>query len=414
MLNLSRFKFTAPGAQQDGQRSSLFLPRQDPIVPRHAPAGPAMRIDTRNFQFSFLDHDGSRRYADVNNGRATDRFTGRVLFSLTEADVHVPEEAAANYLAGYTPFDYMADECSGVVMVDHDEDYRRDFSSDNAFRRVNVKGSAEGAIPEIDPLSSVTKYKTVDRICGSFVSLVTEQNAKPNYRVRQVAARRIGDALALDREIDVFDATIGTLGASANWNANNVTTLGSGTYWDTGADSDPLGDIDHIVGTASFQRVTKIVMPYNVMLVFLKHPSVRDQLRTTYGDERVRDFDKLAAGGAPSISPISFEIPGYPPFVSVQSRVLNESTGAIDYILNNMVLLLRTLPKGGVPLDGRDAATSYTFRVRGNLGVGYETREYRVEGRGQRGGTMVVAYMSDIAQMTGSNIGGMIKAVLAP
>lgn len=401
-----KFKFTAG--------SGLYLPEQrEQDSPR---SGPPMRVDTRNFQFSYTDPTTGRRVeADVNNGRATDRRTGAVLFSLTEADVHQPQEATANYLAGYKPFEFMADTCSRVVMVDKDQDYRRDFSSDNAFRRVRVKGSAEGAIPEIDPSSSLTLYKTVDRICGSFVNLVTEQNAQPNYRVRHVAARRIGDALALDREIDVFDSTVGILGSDTAWDSDNITTLGSTTHWDTGADSDPLGDIDYILGTASFQAVDCICMPYNVMLVFLKHPSVRDQLRSAYGDAAVSDFSKLASGGAPAMNSVDFTIPGYPPFRSVQSRVKNETTGNNDYILNNQVLLLRTGPAGGgVPLDGRDSATSYTFRVRGNTGVGYETREYRVEGRGQRGGTMVVAYMSDIAQMTGSNIGGKIKAVLSP
>ncbi len=415
-MNLQGFNFkaggrSAPAAGRGGTR--LWTPPRTTISgaePERCGAPLRAGKDTRNFEFSFIDANGQRVQAEVNNGRVTSKRSNRLLFSLAESDVHYPEEATNNYLAGYKPFDFMADEMSRVVMVDHDQDMRRDFSSNMAFQRVRVKGSAEGAIPEVDPSSSLTAYKTVDRILGCFVSTVAEDNAKENYRVRQVAAQMIGDKLALDREIDVLDPTVGVLGNSANWTANNVTTLGSTTYWDTGSASDPLGDIERIIGTASYQPVTEIWMPYNVMLVFIRHPQVGDRLRAAYGDSAVSDFRKMTPGGP---QPIEFTIPGYPIFRSVQSRVLNETTGGIDYILNNEVLLLRSLG-GSVPLDGRQAATSYTFRVRGNTGVGYETREFRIEGRGQKGGVMVVAYMSDIAQMTGSNIGGMIKTVLSP
>ena len=152
-------------------------------------------------------------------------------------------------------------------------------------------------------------------------------------------------------------------------------------------------------------------MPDNVMLVFLKHPSIRDMMRQAFGDGAVSDFNKLSQGGSPPRESISFTIPGYPTLHSVPGRVKNETTGANDYILSKSVILTRSPP--GVPQDGEDIATSYTFRVRGNMGVGYEVREFRVENRGQKGGTMVVAYMSDVAVMTGSNIGGIITAVIS-
>jgi hypothetical protein len=61
----------------------------------------------------------------------------------------------------------------------------------------------------------------------------------------------------------------------------------------------------------------------------------------------------------------------------------------------------------GVPVDGEEIATTHTFRRRGASSVGFETREFRVEGRGN-GGTMVVANMADIAVVTGNNCGGLI------
>ena len=71
-----------------------------------------------------------------------------------------------------------------------------------------------------------------------------------------------------------------------------------------------------------------------------------------------------------------------------------------------------TTPPGGIPLDGEEIATTYTFRRRGVAGVGFETREFRVENRGPKGGVMVVASMADIAIMTGDNVGGRIADVL--
>lgn len=356
-------------------------------------------------------------WEDAGRGRGPRLFASgrRLEFALLPVDVHVPSELPT-YLAGYRPFSFRADDFSPVVMVTKDEDYHRDFALANAFRRVNVKASPQGAIPEIDHASSVTKYKTVDRLLGSFVPQVTEDNeTNPNYRVRQVAARHIGNKLALDREIDVLGST-GLLGSSSNWAAGNVETLGATTYWDTGSASDPLGDLtDRII--ASAQPVTKIVLPQDVALKgLLPHASVRDQMRQYLGDgpatgliQRVTEMGGRGGLGVPTVD---FAIPGYPPFSIVASKVLNETTGALDFILDNTVLLL-TAPEG-VPLDGETEATSWTFRVRGNQGVGYETREFRIEGRGQKGGTMVVAYMSDVAQMTGNNCGGAIFIVLNP
>ena len=64
----------------------------------------------------------------------------RVTLALDPADVHDPTEMS-EYLAGYRPFEYRADEVSEPVLVDNDSDKYRTFSGDDAFRRVPVKGS---------------------------------------------------------------------------------------------------------------------------------------------------------------------------------------------------------------------------------------------------------------------------------
>lgn len=322
----------------------------------------------------------------------------RIELSLQPTDVHLPEELPT-YLAGYKPFGFRADEASKVIMVQKDEDYHRDFSSQNAFRRVDVKATHEGNIPEVDPLSSLTKYKVVDRLLGAFVPQVTEDNAGGLYKPRQAAMKRVGNAVSLDREIDVWDL----LTDSTKWATDNVTTLGAAFKWNGGATSDPLKDLEDAV-VASAQPVTDIWMNQLLGFVFLRHPSVRDQFRQMLGDGApAAMIQQVQNAGRQNVD---FAIPGLPPIHIAAAKVLNESTNKLDFVLGPHCVLLTSPP--GVPTDGEEIATTYTFRRRGNVGVGYETREFRVEGRGAKGGTMVVVNQADIAQMTGNNCGGLI------
>lgn len=335
---------------------------------------------------------------DNDFGRAGQKIT----LALTPSDVHDPTEMPT-YLAGYKPPGYRADEASKVVLVDHDEDKYRTFHSDDAFRAVNVKGAISGAIPEVDPKSSLAQYKVVDRFVGSFINAITEQNAT-GYAPRQAGLRRCQRALQLDREIDTW-ALLSTLG---NWNALNRETLPAARQWNGGATSDPIKDIETRI-VASAQRVTGIWLNEEVGFAFGRHPLVKDRLRQMLGDQGAQAI--LGGLYKSQEEPFDFVIPGLPPFHVASAKVKNETTGAFDYVLGDDVILVVAPP--GVPRDGEEIATSYTYRRSGGAGVGYETREFFVPGRGPKGGTMIVCSMADIAVMTGSNCGGLIKDVLA-
>lgn len=337
---------------------------------------------------------------------AEDSHLGRVgevvTLALNPADVHDPTELPT-YLAGYKPFGFRADEASPVVLVDHDSDKYRSFSSDDTFRRVDVKGSIEGAVPEVDPNSSLATYKVVDRFIGSFINSITEQNATGAYQPRQVAMRRCQKAISLDREIDVW--TI--LTAAGSWATANKVTLASTFQWNGGAASDPIFDLQSRI-EASAQMVTDIWMNQQVANAFLRHANVRNHMRQMLGDATVQQA--ITSVNDVGRASVDFVLPGLPPIHVVPAKVKTESTGAIDFVLNDTVVLT-TIPPG-TPTDGEEIATNYTFRRRGGAGVGYETREYRVEGRGPKGGTMVVVSMADIAVQTGNNCGGMIVDVI--
>lgn len=327
----------------------------------------------------------------------------RLDLTLQPSDVRTPEEIPT-YLAGYKPFPYRADQMSPVVMVSKDEDIHRDMSMNNAFRRVDVKVGPEGNIPEVDPGSTTAKYKTVDRLLGSFIATTTEDNsAGSSYRPRQVAAKRIGWALSLDRELDVC----GLLTNPANWASANVLALGANEKWNGGANADPLGNIDALI-VASAQPVTAIWLSQEAALAFLKHSTVRDQMRQFLGDGPANAALGQVHQG---LSNVDFTIPGYPPFHVSAAKVLNENTNTLDYCIGNDCVGL-TAPASGTPKDGEEISTTYTFRVRGNVNVGYESREFRVEGRGQKGGTMIVVYQSDVAKFTANNCGFLIRSVI--
>lgn len=322
--------------------------------------------------------------------------------ALAPSDVHVPSEMPT-YLAGYRNAEFRADEMSQVIPTGKTSDYYRTFDQDDAFQHVNVKGSLEGSIPEVSPRSSAVKYETVHKFLGTFLSDYTEQNASGSaYRPRQVAARNLARFLMLDREIDV--ATM--LTTAGNWGSSSFyTTLGATAKWNGGSASDPIADIQ-ARSEASAQEPTDVWFNRKVANAFLRHPAVRDQMRQMLGD---RGADNIAAAldNQKPGARLDFSLPGLPTFHVVAAKRKNATTGVLEYVMSDDTVL--TVRPPGVPMDGEDIATSYTFRFTGDQGVGFQTREFRVEGRGV-GGTMIVAQVSDVPVFTGTNCGGLIKA----
>lgn len=334
-----------------------------------------------------------------------------VNLALTPQDVHDPTELPT-YLAGYKPFEFRADEASPPILVDNEQDKFRTFSKDDAFRRVDVKVGAMAPVPEVDPASSLSSYQTIYRAAGSFIPRQTELQKGNNYNPRQRAAARASRTLYIDRELDVW----GLLGTSGNWAADNRFPLAGGFQWGNlttageGANSDPMFDIQNGIVTSA-QYVYSTWFNQKTAFAFLRHSKVRNHMRQMLGDAAVQATILAVERANMPGSNVDFSIPGLPPFHVSAAKVKNETTGKLDYILPDGIVLGVTRPPG-VPTDGEDIATSYTFRLRGPSGVGFETREYFVDGRGPYGGTMVVASMSDIAKFTGTDCGFFISGAL--
>jgi len=322
-----------------------------------------------------------------------------VNLALTPADVHDPSELP-EYLAGYHNYPYRADEASPPILVDKDEDKYRTFNSNNAFKRVPVKGSPGGAVPEIDPESSLTSYLVQDRFMGSFLPKYVADQA--DFDMKKAAAERCANAILLDRECDVWDM----LTTSGSWNAAVVTTLTGNYYWNGGTTSRPIYDLKKMVQDSA-QPIARFFMNQYVADTLVQNAATQAWLTSLMG----ADGAKKVLGEYKKEGIMDFQFPTLPPISVVNNKVLNEGTSALDYTLGNYVVAVG-LPPGGPPKNGERPASSYTFRRKGESGVGWESDEFYINGRGPKGGTMLVVSQADVAKMTGNIIGGLLKGVI--
>lgn len=322
----------------------------------------------------------------------------RIKLALAPADVTVQEELDT-FLAGFRPFGF----CSDLVappssgLVEKDTDQFRTFSSNNAFKQVEVETSLQAKVKEVDPETTLATYQVVERALGSFIPAVTQAQAAPLYDPQVAASRRIGWALALDREIRVWDL----LTTAANWDANNVETIVGGQEWD--AAGDPITDLQQRV-EASNQPITDIWMSPLSSHAFIKNTNVRDHIRQFVGDGTPgANTDE----GAFAQDIITYVIPGLPPIHVCPAKKLNETTGNLDYVLSDDVVLTKGM--GGLPTSGEDIVTIQTFRREGPNGTGVESREFFVEDRGMSGGTMLVQGHAEDVKFISNTCGGLIK-----
>ncbi len=324
-----------------------------------------------------------------------------VQLALTPSDVHITEEMDT-FLAGFSPFEFRADEVSSPTpLVVKEADSFRLFSSNNAFRRVDVESSTQEDVKQVDPETEFDNYQTIERALGSFVPARTQAQAAPLYDPQQASARRINWALALDREVRLW----ALLEDLAEWDANNQVTLAGATRWDQ-TTADPILNLQQRIENSS-QPVSDIWMNVPVGHTFLRHDTVRTHMRQMLGDN-APEAGTVAAAGAQAR--VDFTIPGLPPIHIVPGKVLNETTGALDFILGDSVILQT---KGsGLPTSGEEIMTVQTFREAGPSGTGFTSREFFVDKKGLHGGTMIVAGHAEDIKFISNTCGGIISDVL--
>lgn len=373
---------------------AFALPQQQQVGPRFA-ALSALRQEAPNGQISFTLAE------DCPMGRA-----GQVVtMAVTPADVSVQTQELDTYLGGFAPFGFAADMISKVIPVDKEAAQRRDFSKENAFEAVNVENGRNGAIKEIDHRSALVPYRVQEFALATFIPWMTENDATALYNIRAAAGEMVSWKLALAREIRIFNS----LTTLASWNTNNRTTLTTNFKWDNGSTKNPRADL-HARLKASAQPVTDIFMNPDVGYWFLSDNEVRAFMKQMLGDAAPSP-DVAASADMSDYGVQSFRCPGLPQIHICPAKVLNITTGVLDYVLADDVVLVTNQP--GAPRDGHRIATHMTFRHKGRSGTGVTTNEYIPQGRGINGGTMFeMGYAED--SFFASNIaGGLIKDVLS-
>lgn len=324
----------------------------------------------------------------------------QLLLALHPGDVHVLEEIDT-FIAGYSPAEFRADEAVPIIPTPQLTDYFRTFTENNAFRKVDVLASTQSDINEVDPETSLHTYQCIDRALGGFVPTVTQFTARKAFDPMQALARRINWALALDREVRVFGDTTGKLVADASWNANNIITIAGGSEWDTTL-GNPIKNLQD-AELRSVMPITAWWMSPPSMNAFLRNDNVRSHMRQLLGDN------------APSPDVVARKrdilIPGIAPIRLVPGKVLNESTGTIDFIMTDRVVGTHT-PEGG-NINPEDIQTAVTWRFDGPSGTGFITRQFDMPRRGLHSGQMMVSGYSEDVQFIANNVGALIKNTLA-
>lgn len=343
----------------------------------------------------------SVRLAD--NYQGIGRMGDVVQLALYPVDVSIAEEMDT-LLLGYSQYGYRADEACPIHLVEKDTGKFRVFDENDAFQVVNVAAGIQSDINEVDPNTRLDDYQVKDRALGAFVPTRTEANA--SYDVRAAAARRIRRALDLDREIRIFGSG-GLLSTATNFAANNRAAISAGAEWNDAENSDPILDIQERI-EASAQPITGIYLNPQATHAFLRADRVRSHMRQMLGDSAPVDATIKAAAAQQLMD---FVIPGLPPFHVVPAKMKNETSGLLDFILTDNVILVGN-PGGTTVTSGEEIMTAMTFRVKGPSGTGYTTREFELPKRGLEGGMMMISGHGEDTKVIASNVGGIITNVI--
>jgi hypothetical protein len=338
----------------------------------------------------------------VKNTRTMrDPSTGHlVTMDLGQSDVHI-DKALSNIAFGFKLEGGVADLVSPVIPVANASDKYYTWDKDDVFQQAaNPVVSAGGAIAELSPRLSNSAFATISYALQALVPVEVEANADSPLRPRAAATRRLVNALTLAREYRVASllTTAGSYGAAYK------ATIASGAKWNGGATSDPVQDILTRI-EASLQPITDIVMSRRTFNAFATNAAVQKYVAA-----------KVNASGLPSTAEFSALL-RLPPIHVVDIKGKSNSAGTYGYVWGNDVVLLHR-PQAGVPADGQDIATSYTFRWNeGNalsdgtaLPGGFFVRSYFDPRKGPRGSTVIVVGHNDAEVLVSDVVSGLISS----
>jgi hypothetical protein len=266
-----------------------------------------------------------------------------VAMDLGTSDV-VQAAPLPNYAAGYRNEVPMADMFAPPLRVGKPSAKYYTFDKNDAFQRaLPVGASSASGVAEIPSRLSNATYTTVERALGGFVGTEIEAAADAPLRIRQATAKRVMNALNIEREIRVQSLAR----TSGNWDSSVVATVSAGAKWNGGASSDPLADI-HARLENSWGAVTGIIMAYPTYNAFVRNPAVKGYYAYKDSTAPVPTASKMSA------------LLELPPIYVAKFRHIN-SAGTLVYSWGGDVVFVRQ-PDQMPPMNQDDVATSLTFR----------------------------------------------------
>jgi hypothetical protein len=327
-----------------------------------------------------------------------------VAMDLSVGDVHQPTPLP-NYSAGYRNEPPVADMYAPPLLVDQISGKYYTWDKDDAFQPATpMQGGAYANVPEIAPRVANSNYATQKWAMGGFVPVTIESAADAALKVRLATAKRVMNAMLIEREkrVSVLATTSGT------WDSSVVATLGATFNWNGGSASDPVKDL-HTRLEASLIMPTCIIMNFRVWHAFVRNPAVQKYF--TY---------KSNTDPIPSPTQMS-PLLDLPPIYVARMRWKTAVAPTYDFIWPDSVVLARQ-PERMPPVDQEDIASAVTFRwnavgapreasVQSSTG-GFIVREFYNQFRGDMGGTQIVILAHDQEIQTAKFVGGLINSVI--
>lgn len=361
-------------------------------------------IDVSDPQYQKGKYANAPQAIDLLKGLVTLRDQGGQLIEmdLGQADVHV-DRTLASYAAGFRLQEGVADVAAPVVMVPNASDKYWTFDADDTFQLVqDMTTSAGGAVKEVSVRLSNTSFQTRQYALQAFIPTEVQANADAPINPQLAAMRRIMNAMLLAREVRVANL----LRTSANH--ANVTTLTSTTKWNGGAGANPIQDIYTVV-ESSLQPITDIIMSERVAHDFVQNAAVQKFIASKTA---VPGLPTAYAPGQESGMRAFSALLGLPP-IHIASMKYKSAANTYSYVWGDDVILVHR-PPGGIPTDGQDIASSYTFRWNGGTvgdataQGGFVVRSFYNPYRGPRGGQQIVVTVNDAEVSTSTKVSGIL------
>lgn len=328
-----------------------------------------------------------------------------VKMDLGVTDVHI-DAALTNYINGYKPAEFMADQVAPPVIVAKASNFYFQFDPDNALATVDGTQVAPGADPPVvTPKLSSTRYSTLGYSLASVIPTEVLANQDAPLNMQMTATRMIMDRLMLNREVRVKNIAYST----ANFTGAHLVDLTgspSTLKWNGGTASDPVANI-MAIQEAALMPITDMLMSLDTWNAFTRNAAVQKYTGFKQQVQGIPTPDQRAA----------FSSFLNLPRIHVAETRAKSAAGVYPFVWSGDVVLFRRPPQD---VSDMDVATFKTFRWNGaegntlptefggQINGGLTVRSFFNPFKGKRGVHTVIVAHDDAEQFMTANVGGLI------